>query len=270
MAKKMYYTEEEAASKLGINVETLAEYVRDQRLRVFKDGARNMYKADEVDALAGTSEEMDIELTPADTGAPLISLSDADIEQTGGKEDTIITAEGISIFDEEDLEVETADPMAKTQIAPSLEDQISLEGVGSGSGLLDLTRESDNTSLGPALDGIDLEESPEEIPSIEEPPAMSAEAFVGQTEAAVVPAQPVTVEAADPSAGLFNGILVGCFILTLLIGGVTMAAAGGTLPGYLEMIDRNPLIVLGGGAVMVAVCGVLGLMLGKVAAPKRA
>ena len=38
--------------------------------------------------------------------------------------------------------------MAKPQIAPALEEQIATEGVGSGSGLLDLTRESDDTSLG--------------------------------------------------------------------------------------------------------------------------
>jgi PAS domain S-box-containing protein len=63
--------------------------------------------------------------------------------KTPGKEDTVITAEGISIFDDEDLEIEAADPMAKTQIAPSLDDQVAIEGVGSGSGLLDLTRESD-------------------------------------------------------------------------------------------------------------------------------
>lgn len=45
-----------------------------------------------------------------------------------------------------------ADPMAQTAISSgSMQDQISLEGTGSGSGLLDLTRESDDTSLGAEL-----------------------------------------------------------------------------------------------------------------------
>ena len=43
---------------------------------------------------------------------------------------------------------ELADPSAQTAINTGLNDQINLEGMGSGSGLLDLTRESDDTSLG--------------------------------------------------------------------------------------------------------------------------
>ena len=41
--------------------------------------------------------------------------------------------------------------MAQTSIGSGIQDQINLEGVGSGSGLLDLTRESDDTSLGAEL-----------------------------------------------------------------------------------------------------------------------
>ena len=241
MARKMYYTEQEAAEILGVSVEQLANYVRDDQLRVFQDGARKMFKSDEVHALVGGGEdEEEIELSPGtleramaeqtslggildgdgageQTGlAPPIVTEAAAGEQTrmapptileitpsteqtqmapptivedevdlapgagesglaervelapaeydtsdavtlvditdqpvaSAKEDTVITAEGISIFDEEDLEIESADPLAKTQIAPSLEDQIAIDGVGSGSGLLDLTRESDDTSLG--------------------------------------------------------------------------------------------------------------------------
>jgi hypothetical protein len=56
---------------------------------------------------------------------------------------------GISIFAAE--EAEAADPSAQTNIASNVPDQVSLESVGSGSGLLDLTRESDDTSLGAEL-----------------------------------------------------------------------------------------------------------------------
>ncbi|MDW8262990.1 MAG: hypothetical protein RMJ35_10740, partial [Phycisphaerales bacterium] len=45
----------------------------------------------------------------------------------------------------------TADPMAQTNIQSVIGDQVTMEGVGSGSGLLDLTRESDDTSLGAEL-----------------------------------------------------------------------------------------------------------------------
>ena len=175
MAKKMYYTDEEAAAKLGIDAAALEGLVRDQKLRAFKDGARIMFRADEIDALAaqGAPGEEEIELTPADTGgAGSISLVDsAETPPPAGKEDTVITAEGVSIFDEGE-EVETADPLAKTQITARMEDQVSADGSGSGSGLLDLTRESDDTSLGEVLDKIEMDSGV--APIIEEAPAVVA------------------------------------------------------------------------------------------------
>lgn len=52
---------------------------------------------------------------------------------------------GINVFGDDSGD---ADPMAQTNVSPAMRDQLSLEAVGSGSGLLDLTRESDDTSLG--------------------------------------------------------------------------------------------------------------------------
>jgi len=44
MGKKMYYTEEEAVERLGITPDELAAYVRDDKLRVFPDGMKKMYR----------------------------------------------------------------------------------------------------------------------------------------------------------------------------------------------------------------------------------
>lgn len=52
MAKKMYYTEEDAAAKLGVDAAALEALVQDQKLRVFKDGDRSMFRVDEIDELA--------------------------------------------------------------------------------------------------------------------------------------------------------------------------------------------------------------------------
>src|SRR3954469_15043826 len=60
---------------------------------------------------------------------------------------------GINVFGAEDV-VERADPSAQTAISGGIREQMELQGVGSGSGLLDLTRESDDTSLGAVLDEI--------------------------------------------------------------------------------------------------------------------
>ena len=59
-------------------------------------------------------------------------------------------ATGISVFDTH--EIEAGDSMARTQVTKAFvqetEEELNLEAVGSGSGLLDLTREADDTSLG--------------------------------------------------------------------------------------------------------------------------
>jgi len=275
MAKKMYYSEEEAAAALGISVEELARYVSDSRLRVFKDGARNMYKAEEVDALAGGEKAEEVELTSAESkDADVVSLTEVSEEGEPGegdiKEDTVITAEGISIFDEEDLEIEAADPLAQTQVAASLEDQISIEGVGSGSGLLDLTRESDDTSLGAELlDNIDLEGRVAQGPVPLQETAAAPEAPYPVQPEIIVEAVDV-VEVPDPSAGLYAGMLIGGFVIAMLIGGVMLAGISGRLPAYLVVLDSNLIVLLLVGVVITGVAGALGLMLGKAAAGSRA
>ncbi len=55
---------------------------------------------------------------------------------------------GVDVFQND--EVERVDPAAQTAISPGVS-EMGGEGVGSGSGLLDLTRESDDTSLGAEL-----------------------------------------------------------------------------------------------------------------------
>ena len=74
------------------------------------------------------------------------SIGGTNVGPSGGK---TRAKPGVNVFGA-DERPESVDPMAQTHITPP-RDQISLEGVGSGSGLLDLTRETDDTSLGAAL-----------------------------------------------------------------------------------------------------------------------
>ncbi len=272
MAKKMYYSEQEAAGALGIGVEELGRYVRDNRLRVFQDGTQRMFKAAEVDALAaelGGGDDDEIELSPADSQGTGVSLADADaVEPPKGKEDTVITSEGISIFDDEDLEVEAADPMAKTQIAPSLEEQMSMEGVGSGSGLLDLTRESDDTSLGAeVLDHIDMDEgiADGEIDVPEE--TAGAGAYAPAAAPVLVPV--AQEEIVDASSGFFGGAIIGSAIVALVILALVPAAMQGVVPGYVAFMKENMLVVLGASVVTIVVCAIVGMMVGKAVAARR-
>ena len=81
-----------------------------------------------------------------DSSGSSLALDTAPDEPEDPKEAT-----GISVFDAG--EVEPADPLAQTQVTRSDidDEELALESVGSGSGLLDLTRESDDTSLGAEL-----------------------------------------------------------------------------------------------------------------------
>jgi len=270
MAKKMYYSEEEAGEVLKCTVEDLTNYARQGKLQQYQDGARKVYRAEQVDDFAkqlAMEDTGEIELAPADTTAgDEVSLQEADVSQETGKEDTVITAEGVSIFDDEDLEIEAADPMAKTTIAPSLEDQISMDGVGSGSGLLDLTRESDDTSLGAeVLGNIDMESgmgtAVEETPPPEE--------MIGAAEPAAIEA-PVIVEAADPGSGLFSGLIVGSAIVSILLGIVAISAMDYRSFGLVDFLKSNMAIILGAVTLVIVAGGVVGLMLGKSVASKQA
>lgn len=153
---KMFYTLEEASEKLGLDAEAIKEMAASGKLQQFRDRDKLMFKREQVDQMASSSDSLDgsslgIPLGdpgPDDTDA--ISLADSMASAAGEPEDPK-EGTGISVFDAG--EVEPADPMAQTQVTqPQIDDEeLALESVGSGSGLLDLTRESDDTSLGAEL-----------------------------------------------------------------------------------------------------------------------
>ncbi len=289
---KMYYSTEEAAQRLGVTEEELAGLVEQGQLMVYADGADRVYRADEVDGLAGPAEagapiafdtSSGLEaLTPADTADELAAMTDTgeveltpagesdiiDLADTAdepivlGKDDTVISSEGISVFDDEDLEVETADPMAKTTIAPSVEDQISLEGIGSGSGLLDLTRESDDTSLGAeVLDHID---SLPTSSGVAEAIASADIAYGEEPEPVVAVEAPTVVEEVDPSSGAFAGLIVaGMIIMLVATAAVVPAIWWGVVPSYVETLTKNMIVFVGASVVLGVVAAIIGYFVGK-------
>ncbi|MCG3177792.1 MAG: hypothetical protein BIFFINMI_00112 [Phycisphaerae bacterium] len=246
---KMFYTQSESATKLGISVDDLKAMVRDGRLREFMDNGP-VYRVEDINKMAG-------EPRPGDTDAVDLEL----VEEEGepGKEDTVITSAGISVFDDEDLEIE-ADPMAQTQITQSVNDSISLESTGSGSGLLDLTREADDTSLGAEL----LEEIYPSAPTVEAADVITPEAPSIEPQ---VPAfgAPAVIESADPSAAAFSGIALVGVAVAVFLGIIVVSLANNTWPSFLDSIaeGNTPIVV---GVVMAALAGafgVVGLLIGK-------
>ncbi len=152
---KMFYTLEEASEKLGLDADQIKEMASDGKLQQFRDRDKLMFKREQVDSLAGISDlsgsDSGIQLAdpgPDDTDA--ISLAEGTAFGDGPAGDSM-SGTGISVFDADELD--TADPMAQTHVSSAGfdDEELALESVGSGSGLLDLTRESDDTSLGAEL-----------------------------------------------------------------------------------------------------------------------
>lgn len=156
---KMFYTLDEAAQRLGVDAEKIKEMAASGELQQFRDRDKLMFKRDQIDTLAGGSGDSDsgspIPLVPSDD-TDAISLADTNMASKAGLTSTGTgsgTGSGMSVFGPD--EVEPVDPLAQTAVTNPLSDtaqeDLSLESVGSGSGLLDLTRESDDTSLGAEL-----------------------------------------------------------------------------------------------------------------------
>jgi hypothetical protein len=209
------------------------------------------------------------------SGADILRLDEVDREVGQGlrKDDTVITNIGISVFDDDDLEI-AADPRAKTMMTGA-EEHLGLDGSGGGSGLLDLTRESDDTSLGAELlEGIDMGDTAETVvPSgataTQAEPAEVEEAMPEPSLGPVMAAGPMVmlapVEVASPA---FTGLLAAAAITLALLGAVNVATAMGTWPSYLNTMAENFWFTLGGALLVGSAGAGIGYLMGRPSVPR--
>jgi hypothetical protein len=186
-----------------------------------------------------------------------------------GLSGTVGTRGGVNVFTADDS-VEHADPGAQTAITPGM-DAVNLEGVGSGSGLLDLTRESDDTSLGAEL----LDEiAPGAAKGRRRTDSGIGTAAIDEGRRVITPPTQY-VEAADPMAPMIAGMSLGAAVFCMIGGLVIACATLGTRPAVVDMIagapkdNRSVWIVAGIGFALVAVVGLLGLVMGKAMGGRR-
>jgi hypothetical protein len=176
----MFYSLQEVAAKLNKTEQEVQEIIKQGRLREFRDGSNLLFKISEVEALMSDTsmaasrkapikpvEEDEISLTPEPGGEG---------DSAGG--DTTATAgEGIDVLSEADSDYKLAnDTLSETKLVPDeggledtlgstkatsgeasleeIEEDVNLDTFGSGSGLLDLSLQADDTSLGGILDEI--------------------------------------------------------------------------------------------------------------------
>lgn len=310
---KMFYSLEETCEKLSMSEDQIKDLVRQARLREFRDAGKVNYKVEEVDALVSNiaadsgagpkaadsgsgelvlepAEESTIDLAMGSTG-DMLSLEEVDADETTAgqegekkKDDTVVTSVGISVFDEEEDVEGVADPLAQTVVSGASAGGLGIEGVGSGSGLLDLTRESDDTSLGAELlDEIYPEESGSAAVEMGEATRAGLEEAIGGTPAggdifeASRIAESVPEPAAPPSAAveapvetgpdpLSNG-LTGLLVVAVGVMGFAGLAVAGSVRGVsLPMIEflYAKLWMFGLGALVVGGLATgIGFWLGK-------
>jgi hypothetical protein len=253
-------------------------------------------KPPEMEVPVQAEQPADIEeiLLAPETGIPLTpsELTDAD---------TALTSEGISVLGETDRDYQmTDDTMAETIGAtettgttgatpePSLEEiegDVSMDTFGSGSGLLDLSLQADDTSLGAILDEIYTTEgakakepapaksgSPEEAEQLE----ASAELAAGEiSEEELASPQPIPEAVAMASAYAYiepepdtisNTLGMLLFLpLALFVCTAVAAAAGlaGVVPSILTMVQGVIWYIMIGAVVVTGVVVGAGFMLSQ-------
>ncbi len=289
---KLFYTAEEAAEKLGKTVEEVMEMASSGAIQSFKQDDQDMFRVEQIDLLAEDEDLGDIEIGLEDSSVsdPLgLSGSAAAIDLGDASGDS--AAGGLDLSGEIGLEDSTASSAEDSFLAGSgmgtgvsafesgadasggdlLDDDLSLETIGSGSGLLDLTRESDDTSLGAELI--------EEVYSSDDSgaPASASGLFeaVGDGGSGLddisasgggMPAVPVVVETYEggwSGLGVGMGIVaVAAMCLVALMAFVT-GNGSGTLPAVAEMMTSNMMVWAGGLVGGLIVFGLLGFFIGK-------
>ena len=289
---KMFYTLEEAAEKLGVDEQAVKEMAARNELQQFRDGDKLMFKRDQIDTKS-SGEASDGPIPLADS--QINDAIDLQAESRSPMDDTR-EATGVSVFDAD--EVDLADPMAQTQVTqPVIDDEdLALESVGSGSGLLDLTRESDDTSLGAEL----LDEIyPSGETGFGTGTGMAMDSAIGASgifdgaismetgqsgpsgleNLSAGPAAPVVdqqgvvgdaVEEYDPAgSGLGTGMLAGVVLAMILGLAVVIPSMGGVSSSVLlSMLDpltspNNVYLFAGGLLVLSIIAGVIGMLVGK-------
>ena len=225
---------------------------------------------------AADSDEI---LLAPETGAPLMSndLTDADTALTGlGTSVLGETDQDYAITD--DTMAETAIPTGPTGTTPEvpleeIEGDVNLDTFGSGSGLLDLSLQADDTSLGGILDEIYTAE--DEGKELGGPEGDSAAAIVAEADQMIPEEELAAPQAAPEMAALARPMIelapdaqsntLGMLLflpLAVVIYTTVVAVSGlrGVMPSILGSIQAFIWYIMGGAAVVAGLVVVAAFM----------
>jgi hypothetical protein len=290
---KPFYSLEEVSQTLGKSQDDIKALVRSGALREFRDAGRVFFKAEDVEkvrrAAAGggaPAAHPDVRLEPADEELPRLSDTAGGTSVIGleplpdepvrapvapvapmGRGGTTAGGTAIGVLEDE-LEID-ADPKARTHVtAPGGGGAPVVESGGSGSGLLDLTREADDTSLGAELlDEIypgEEEVQPAQRRAAGRPAAMADEP--AETLAAAEGGEvlvPVMATVNDPTEGMFDGLMAGALVLLIVAGSVVAGTLQGFLPDYAQALSNRYLVFFAGAAGVLLIALLIGWLVGR-------
>lgn len=276
---KMFYSLEEAAKKLRKSADEVRQMAARKQITEFRDGDRLIFKVDQIDLLAGeddaSASDMSSMIPLADTGAG--TALGADPGASGSGEADIKQRSGISVFDVD--ETESVDPSAATVAGSGFGEALNVEALGSGSGLMDMARASDDTSLGAEglLDelysggdtgagasatgtGSAAGAAAGDSGLFERAPGEAAD--LGGGEAPVF-AAPVEVYDGKGS-GLVGGLSLGAALALAVAVAVVLMGMMGAAPGFLAtFLGGNVLIMTGILLAVVLITAGIGFFLGS-------
>lgn len=271
MGSKMFYTAEEAAAKLGKSVDQVLEMGKRGEIQEFRDRDKVMFKAEQINLLAGEEEGGDIPLALEDSShGAAIDLADS----TGARRAPSAPSSKANARTMADSSEETGISAFEAsrfgQDKKGGSGELSLETVGSGSGLLDLTRENDDSLSGAAL----IEDAFSNDDNVEMPAnasglfeAAGGGESGGNTVAAggaTMTMMPMMVEAYDGSwSGAGIGLMIGAAISLVCVLIMAVVTSTGSVPALATMFTDNMPIWGGGLALVAIVCGIAGFAIGR-------
>ncbi|GJQ29535.1 MAG: hypothetical protein HBSAPP03_14190 [Phycisphaerae bacterium] len=257
---KMFYSLEEAAKKLGKSADEIRQMASRGQLQEFRDRDKLMFKREQVDLLAGEDDGM-IPLA-SDSGELSLSSSGTGMKATEAKEGS-----AISIFEADATDDADANAVTRVSSAQGFADP-GKSGSGSG-GLLDLTKEADDTSLGAGLmEDVYANDTVAQQTAADVPMGGGGEALFESPGAVDTEAATPVMVAAEAYDGTWSGIAGGLaagMIVAMLLGafalilGITSTAGG----GLLATIGENFYVFVGVAAGVPIVFALVGMMLGK-------
>ena len=244
------------------------------------------------ETFGATFEESSIELAPLEDSSEISLESDGTVigptEQQLTEADTSIGGEGINILGESSELPITDDTLGETQVSKAesqaesiekLEEEVSLDSFGSGSGLLDLSLQADDTSLGAdilediysgeadqpgaaspvANDGMNMADEAEQIFSESEPEESAIAVGAMSTAAPVVLRAEPKADSRSNSFGIMLFVPLLAAIYTAI---VAVAAFKGVTPAILTKAQAMIWYVAIGAAVLALIIMAAGLFFG--------